>query len=111
MKYYKNIEDGTVTSLSDLEALFKVFEIEDPENFGQGFDYFLECATGKDGALREVKTRLFKDIERNILITEDDLKREFDDLKSEDPTEYNYNFSDYIKNCTDKNGFLEEVIK
>lgn len=28
-------------------------------------------------------------------------------LQAEEPETYDYNFADYIKNCTSKNGFLE----
>lgn len=111
MKYYHNIEDDSILNELELYALFEQMAKEDPENFGQGFDYFLECATSENGSLREVTTRLFKDTENGFLILEEDLKREFDCLKDEDPETYNYSFNAYIDNCLSKNGFLEEVIK
>ena len=53
--------------------------------------------------------RLFRDTESGAIITESALKAEFDGLKAEDPDTYDYNFYDYVCNCTSKNGFLMEV--
>lgn len=51
----------------------------------------------------------FRDTETGNIITEEELKAEFEELKSGSPEEYNYTFSEYIRNCTAKNGFLEEI--
>ena len=51
----------------------------------------------------------FKDTESGEIITESALMAEFDGLKAEDPDIYDYNFYDYVRNCTSKNGFLMEV--
>lgn len=51
----------------------------------------------------------FIDTESGIIITESELKAEFDEMKSESPDEYNYSFGEYIRNCTGKNGFLKEI--
>ena len=53
--------------------------------------------------------KLYKCTESDEILTEAQLKAEFETLKAEDPKTYDYNFTDYIKNCTSKNGFLEEV--
>lgn len=52
--------------------------------------------------------RLFKD-EQGHLITEQELRQEFGLLKLIDPDSYDYNFENYIRNCTDKNGTLTEL--
>ena len=53
--------------------------------------------------------KLYIDTESNSIITEAELKTEFEALKAEDPETYNYTFSEYLNNCTSKNGFLEEA--
>lgn len=54
-------------------------------------------------------TRKFIDNETDKIITIEELKIVFEELKTEQPEEYNYSFEDYIKNCTDKNGTLTEL--
>ena len=51
--------------------------------------------------------KLYRCTESGEILTEAQLKAEFKTLKAEEPKTYNYNFVDYIKNCTSKNGFLE----
>lgn len=53
--------------------------------------------------------KLFRDTENGNIITEEALLREFTELKQNSPEEYSYSFGEYVKNCTSKNGFLEEV--
>lgn len=53
--------------------------------------------------------KLYIDTETGAIISETDLQEEFTALQAEQPEEYNYSFSAYIRNCTGKNGFLEEV--
>ena len=53
--------------------------------------------------------KLYRDTENDETITESQLKAEFETLKAEEPGTYNYNFNEYIKNCTSKNGFLELI--
>lgn len=53
--------------------------------------------------------RKFKDLEFGIVFTEDDLRRTFEYLQREQPDEYNYSFENYIRNCTGKDGTLEEI--
>ena len=52
----------------------------------------------------------FHDIESGEIITEEQLLKEFNILKSEQPAEYNYTFPEFIMNClTSNNGTLEKV--
>ena len=53
--------------------------------------------------------KFYIDTENGKIITEDDLRIEFDGLKAQSPEEYPYSFAAYVRNCTDKNGTLEEV--
>lgn len=53
--------------------------------------------------------RRFIDTETRNSVTESELLAEFTTLKSENPEEYPYSFNQYLRNCTDKNGFLREV--
>lgn len=52
---------------------------------------------------------MYRDTESGKLITIDQLKAEFEALKAENPQEYSYSFSEYLNNCTSKNGFLEKI--
>ena len=51
--------------------------------------------------------RKFIDTETGKSVTEPELLAEFTALKSENPEEYPYNFNQYLRNCTDKNGFFK----
>ena len=53
--------------------------------------------------------RKFRDLEFDIIVTEEELLRTFKHLQREQPDEYNYSFENYIRNCTDKNVTLEEI--
>lgn len=53
--------------------------------------------------------KLYRCTETSEILTELQLKTEFETLKAKEPEIYDYTFSQYIKNCTSKNGFLEEV--
>ncbi len=53
--------------------------------------------------------KFYQDTETGEIIPDCVLRNEFERLQAEDPETYNYSFSDYIRNCTDKNGFLEET--
>lgn len=55
--------------------------------------------------------KFYRDNETSEIVTEKQLRAEFDELKREQPEEYNYTFADYIRNITDKNGTMEEVKK
>ena len=49
--------------------------------------------------------RIFRDTENDNLITESELRKEWDEID----TEIDGDFEDYIFDCTSKNGFLEQV--
>lgn len=53
--------------------------------------------------------RKFIDLEFDIIVTEKELLKTFEHLRKEQPDEYNYSFENYIRNCTDKDGTLEEI--
>lgn len=52
---------------------------------------------------------LYRCTESGEILTEAQLQAEFETLKAEEPEEYDYSFTEYIKNCTSKNGFLEKI--
>ena len=49
------------------------------------------------------------DVETGDIITREQLEKEFFALQAEQPAEYNYTFSDYIRNCESKNGILIRI--
>ena len=53
--------------------------------------------------------RKFRDLEFDTIVTEEELLKTFKHLQREQPDEYNYSFENYISNCIDKDGTLEEV--
>ena len=53
--------------------------------------------------------RKFRDISTGEIITEEELRKEFEELKKETPEEYDYSFNQYLLNCTSKNGMLIEI--
>ena len=53
--------------------------------------------------------RKFRDISTGEIITEEELRKEFERLKKETPEEYDYSFNQYLLNCTSKNGMLAEI--
>ena len=53
--------------------------------------------------------RKFRDINTGEIITEEELRKEFEELKKETPEEYNCSFNQYLLNCTSKNGMLIEI--
>ena len=50
--------------------------------------------------------RKFRDISTGEIITEEELRKEFEELKKETPEEYDYSFNQYLLNCSET---LEEV--
>ncbi len=50
--------------------------------------------------------RKFRDTNTGEIITEEDLRKEFEELKKENPEEYDYSFNQYLLNCSET---LEEV--
>mgnify|MGYP007039204804 CR=1 FL=1 len=53
--------------------------------------------------------KFYRDNETCEIVTEEQLRAEFDELKREQPEEYDYPFARYLRNITDKNGMMEEV--
>lgn len=53
--------------------------------------------------------RKFRDTNTGEIITEEELRKEFEKLKKETPEEYDYSFNQYLLNCTSKNGMLIET--
>lgn len=53
--------------------------------------------------------KLYRCTESDEILTEAQLKAEFETLKAEEPDTYDHNFYQFIENCLSKNGFLEEV--
>lgn len=51
-----------------------------------------------------MKLKKLYDINSGEITTIDELKTIFDQLKAEEPEEYNYSFTQYIDNCIGKNG-------
>lgn len=53
--------------------------------------------------------RKFRDTNTGEIITEEALRKEFEELKRETPEEYDYSFNQYLLNCISKNGMLIEI--
>lgn len=53
--------------------------------------------------------RKFRDTNTGEIITEEELRNGFEELKKETPEEYDYSFNQYLLNCTSKNGMLIEI--
>lgn len=69
-----------------------------------------EEADVKDGRVRDALPdgRLFRD-ERGELVTEAELRAEFEQLKADQGAEYDYSFEDYVRHCTGRHGTLTEL--
>lgn len=50
--------------------------------------------------------RKFRDTNTGEIITEEELRKEFEELKKETPEEYDYSFNQYLLNCSE---MLEEM--
>lgn len=59
--------------------------------------------------LRGNNMRIYMDTETAQIITEQELRTEFYDLRAEQPETYDYSFECYVRNCCGKNGFLQEM--
>lgn len=77
--------------------------LTDEKGFGLTYDDFVMAVS------RRWQMNIFIDTEAMRFVTEKELRQEFEQLKREQPEEYNYTFEQYIQNCTSKNGTLEEV--
>lgn len=53
--------------------------------------------------------RAFEDCESGRMVYDEDLRREFEQLREIDPETYDYPFERYVDNCTGKNGTLRVV--
>lgn len=53
--------------------------------------------------------RKFYDTESEKIISEDELRKEFESLQAEQPEEYDYTFAEHILNCTDDDGTLIQL--
>ena len=52
---------------------------------------------------------LYRDTENGNTVSRADLRKEFEELKQEDPETYDYTFPEYLANCTGKDGFLKRI--
>lgn len=52
--------------------------------------------------------RVFED-ERGEIVTEAELRKEFEQLKADQGDEYDYSFEDYVRHCTGRHGTLTEL--
>lgn len=50
--------------------------------------------------------RKFRDTNTGEIVTEEELRKEFENLKKETPEEYDYSFNQYLLNCSE---MLEEI--
>ena len=54
---------------------------------------------------------MWLDIEQGMLYTTEQLEQMFNELKKEQPEEYDYSFYEYLKSCSVReNGTLERVL-
>lgn len=69
-----------------------------------------EEADVKDGRVRDAlpEARVFED-ERGEIVTEAELRKEFEQLKTDQGDEYDYSFEDYVRHCTGRHGTLTEL--
>ena len=58
----------------------------------------------------ETKMR-FYDIESEEIITIEQLETEYNECRKSQPNEYNYSFTEYVKNCMTANNGTLELIK
>ena len=52
--------------------------------------------------------KYYFDENEGCFVSEEQIKKEFIQLKAEQPDEFNYSFEEYLNNCLSKNGFLTE---
>lgn len=69
-----------------------------------------EEADVKDGRVRDALPEgwVFED-EQGEIVTEAELRKEFEQLKADQGDEYNYSFEDYVRHCTGRHGTLTEL--
>lgn len=53
---------------------------------------------------------MYIDIETGDVVTVAQLRKEYEQMKQEQPEEYGYSFPEYVRNClTENNGTLERM--
>lgn len=55
--------------------------------------------------------KMYYDENEQCFVSEEQIKKEFIQLKAEQPEEFDYSFDEYLNNCLSKNGFLTEEEK
>ena len=55
--------------------------------------------------------RKFRDISTGEIITEEELRKEFEKLKKETPEEYDYSFNQYLLNCSETLDEIREWVR
>ena len=45
--------------------------------------------------------RKFRDSDAEVILTEEELRKEFEELKKKYPDEYDYSFNQYLLNCSE----------
>ena len=55
--------------------------------------------------------RKFRDISTGEIITEEELRKEFDRLKKETPEEHDYSFTQYLLNCSETLDEIREWVR
>ena len=53
--------------------------------------------------------KMYYDENADCFVSEEQIKKEFIQLKAEQPDEFDYSFEEYLNNCLSKNGFLRKV--
>ncbi len=58
--------------------------------------------------LRKEKRTMYFDIESGEYVTTEQLRKEYEQFRKEQPEEYGYSFPEYVRNClTENNGTLK----
>lgn len=53
--------------------------------------------------------KMYYDENADCFVSEEQIKKEFIQLKAEQPNEYDYTFEEYLNNCLSKNGFFHKA--
>lgn len=59
--------------------------------------------------VKDSAERLFEDERGGELVTESELREEFEQMQAEQPNEYNYSFEEYVRQCTGQRGTLTQI--
>ena len=89
--------------------------VEDHELYGRcetckNYGRLIICCDCNEGSGYEFDTsiKMYEDNEWGEILTEDELKKEYYQLKRSGDTEAE-TYEDYVRNCTDKNGTLTRI--